>query len=442
MNKIKAKSNGLRVIVTLAITMAFLLSCAVSALAYFDRGPVTVTVGQSAVTVEQGGEVTVSVTVTPSSDSQLPGCGMPECPQSCGEKNCLNEDGECMCNGLEYKTYYADVKTESSNTAVATASYGNGTIAIRGVAAGEATITVTGMLRQYTQDSKTIKVTVNEKAAAATAKPADTAKKKEDKPSKIEVVKPEQNDNVGKNNNVVQVADEKQDKDPAQEKKEEQPEVAPAEEQPEDTPANASENGEENGTYTVNSDRGKITFVPLQDGAMGKTEMAAVAGRQAFVNFQKKDEADNILYAWEFNGMDINAPADIDMSIQINTQLQEAVKKQVGNENAVMLDFAQQGELPGKASVSLRVGDYFANGTPLQLFYYDEANEALDLQADHVVVENGYVTFPLEHCSQYLLLDGALVEAGGVSPVLLAVIAVVVIVIIIAAVVVVKRKRA
>jgi hypothetical protein len=94
--------------------------------AYFDRGPVTVDVGQSSVTVKEGESMTVSVKVTPDSDSQLPGCGMAECPQTCGDKNCLNDEGECMCNGLEYKTYVADVKTATSDAGIATASYNSG----------------------------------------------------------------------------------------------------------------------------------------------------------------------------------------------------------------------------------------------------------------------------------------------------------------------------
>ena len=56
-----------------------------------------------------GSSTTVSVSLSPASDQQTEGCGMAECPQICGEKECLDANGQCTCNGTEYKTYTTSV---------------------------------------------------------------------------------------------------------------------------------------------------------------------------------------------------------------------------------------------------------------------------------------------------------------------------------------------
>ncbi len=68
------------------ICAAVLVQCLLAApsFAYFNRGTVSLQLGQSAVSVAAGRSVSVSAAVDPIKEQQLPGCGMPECPQSCG----------------------------------------------------------------------------------------------------------------------------------------------------------------------------------------------------------------------------------------------------------------------------------------------------------------------------------------------------------------------
>ena len=64
-----------------AVCVAVLFSClfTVPSFAYFNRGTVTMQLGQTSVSVAEGRSVSVSVTVNPISEQQLPGCGMAEC---------------------------------------------------------------------------------------------------------------------------------------------------------------------------------------------------------------------------------------------------------------------------------------------------------------------------------------------------------------------------
>ena len=149
------------------LTTILVCGLAMPAMAYFDRGPVSVSLGQKSVTLKEGESVNISVKLSPSSSEQLPGCGMPECPQSCGEKECLDANGECTCAGTEYQTYYATADVSSSNTSVATASYSSGNLHVKGIGSGTATITVTAMLRQFTSETTTLTVTVQKKETSS-----------------------------------------------------------------------------------------------------------------------------------------------------------------------------------------------------------------------------------------------------------------------------------
>lgn len=369
---------------TLWIIMLLLLtgSCPAVVMAYFDRGPVKVEAGQPAVTVEEGGSVTVSVNVTPASASQLPGCGMAECPQNCG-KGCLNERGDCTCNGWQYQTYNANVQTATSNAGVATVRYSNGVVNIKGIAPGEATIIVTGMLRQYENSSQTIKVTVTAQTSANQPVASTTAA-------------------APNNSTAVPVAS---------------PIVKPVQVNADDGTAPASVAAQQNqGTevHTVMSEHGPILFVPIQqDTLLGKAQLATIMGKPESATFEKKDAAGNVLYSWTFAGKDVTAPADIDLTILISKAGTPELQKLTGGKEALYLDFYHQGPLPGRATVNLSVNHVFANGTKLNLYYYDEKSGQAKLQAANLPVANGYVSISLSHCSHYFLMAGSLASGGG-----------------------------
>lgn len=424
------KRRTLRFALLITMSVMLLGMFPTDAPAYFDRGPVTVDVGQSAVTVKEGENMTVTVKVTPDSDSQLPGCGMAECPQTCGDKNCLNDEGECMCNGLEYKTYYADVKTATSDAGIAAVSHKSGVISIKGVAPGEAAITVTGMLRQYREDSRTIQVTVTAKADAAAQQSPAVDGEPDGKP----VVKP-----VDPAPADVQ---EPADNVPAAEK----PSInepaggGPGGGTPPQSPDTAQQNAD-GGIRTVMSNHGPILFVPIRETAlMGKAQLGQVMGQQSSVTFEKKDEADNVLYSWSFDGQSVTAPADIDMTVHVSQQGTAELQKVTNGKTALYLAFSHEGPLPGAATLYLRVNNIFANGTKLNLYYFDEQNGEAQLQAESLLVENGCVSIPLQHCSQYILTEDSLDSAGGMT-LIWGVIAAVVAVSLVIVLQVVKTKR-
>ena len=135
---------------------------AVPSFAYIERGDVEIG-GESSYTLEVG--ETAELGITPYAEEHLPGCGMSDCPSTCGEKNCITEgptgQQECVCAGLEYQTYEATVNAESSDDSVATAEYDKaGHVVITAKGAGTAEVNVSAEFREYDSAEKTVKVTV------------------------------------------------------------------------------------------------------------------------------------------------------------------------------------------------------------------------------------------------------------------------------------------
>ncbi|MGI6205205.1 MAG: S-layer homology domain-containing protein [Anaerovoracaceae bacterium] len=141
-------------------TAVFFMS-ATPSFATIDRG--SVLISNPTTTVLKVGEST-TMSISPYEEQHLPGCGKADCPQICGEKDCItyiNGQPECTCGGTELQTYYAEVSPHSSDESVATVSYdGKGNVVIKAVGAGKCQISVCATFREYKSASKTINLTV------------------------------------------------------------------------------------------------------------------------------------------------------------------------------------------------------------------------------------------------------------------------------------------
>ena len=395
----------IRTLIIPILVIVFILTGTISTSAYFDRGTVGVSLGASSVSIEAGSGQSVSVSFSPSSSDQLPGCGMAECPQICGEKNCLDENGECMCNGTDYQTYYAFASVSSSNTSVASASYSNGVVYISGVSAGTATITVTASLRQFNSSSAKISVTVYEKQTEArTTQPETTARQQETTAKKqTETTTSKQNETTTKKQAETTAKQQETTTSgsgvsvkPVNENETQKNSETATE--PEGQTAADGETGEAaevlSAYQSIDSDRGMIYFVPdLTAKTVGEVT-EALAGQDAFVDFQSKDQADTVLYAWEFYGKNIKKAASTDLSLEISQNAFSGFKQDA--DKCVFIAFNDNSVLPAEGSLYIRVSEYMANDTEVNLYELKDNCEIVILDED-IAVENGYVTLNLDH---------------------------------------------
>lgn len=123
------------------------------------------------------------------------------------------------------------------------------------------------------------------------------------------------------------------------------------------------------------------------------------------VTYENK-ESDKVTYAWIFDGSKMeSSDFNIDLSLNIGTSTNKSVIDSLvsNKDTSLVLEFAHHGDLPDGTAVKVFVGDKYANGTKLTLYYFNETTKKLEEVAKDIEVVDGYITFNLDHCSEYVL---------------------------------------
>jgi len=96
----------------------------------------------------------------------------------------------------------------------------------------------------------------------------------------------------------------------------------------------------------------------------------------------------------------------------------EAIQDKLNGTNGVVMKFAENGELPGKATIQVKVDyamrEYLGSDQGLCVYYYNNQTGELELVAENLTVINDtYVEFEITHCSYYVLTATGNTSANG-----------------------------
>lgn len=349
-----------------------------------SRGTVSMALASTSVTVIKGQQATIAVTINPSSEDELIGCG---CGGFCGEECCYRPDEGCVCGGTETRNYIATMSFQAANQTIAAAKYANGTITITGYNVGQTTIQATANLRHYDNSPvQTITVTVKDASSANTGNSGSSSTGTSGQQN-TSVVAPGSQTTTGTNSSGKTQASTQQ-----------------GQSQSEGSSENTTDTASESASCAVESD----TTIPIVDGAIaGKEELLTILGQDKNITFRRMDGAGNMVYSWTFNGLDISDPEDFDMGITIAGENGKVSSDVEGIEKALYLSFAHSGALPGKAVIQVYVGDYYEDGDTLTLYYYNPDSKKSEKIASDLKVEKGYAQFTITHCSEYFFTPQA-----------------------------------
>ena len=336
------------------------------AFAYFNRGAVGVALGTQTVELAAGTTTSITVSISPASDEQTEGCGMPKCPQGCSA-SCVDENGQCRCAGKEYSTYYPSAYAVSSNSAVAVATYESGTLTVYGKQAGEATITVRASLRQYTDGEATVSVKVSGAADSQTSG----------------------------SNAFVNV-----------------PEAATS------TQADKADLVEK----TVMGRT--IRMVRICDSLDAQENLAELAGVDGDVTFWSGDTYYHPDYSLTFTGTDFNSEDLFPFStvLTVTTQAEgELYQVLSGKDCFVVVDFAQKGKLPATATVYAQANGAINDDEEVALYSYDSGSKTFVREDAQAAIVGGYASFSVSEGKTYvvscldLTVESNTVVTGGTS---------------------------
>jgi len=113
---------------------------------------------------------------------------------------------------------------------------------------------------------------------------------------------------------------------------------------------------------------------------------------------------------WIFNGKDIENVKNVDTSLNVYYDYNYNDFNSDSLEKALILDFADNGELPGVATVRIKLDyalrDYI--GENVYVYYYDKDDEKMfvDILGDSINLnDNGWFEFKINHNSAYVLTN-------------------------------------
>ena len=128
-----------------------------------------------------------------------------------------------------------------------------------------------------------------------------------------------------------------------------------------------------------------------------------------------KDQDGKFLYSWKFDKEEYEKNEfDFDLEIKFDSNNKSKIESLMKNDvKAKYVSFNYHGELPAEASIKIPVSDMYNDGQKLNLYYYNEEKNEIELVSDTIKVVNGYVNFNIDHCSDYFLTLSIVNETGG-----------------------------
>lgn len=378
-----------RAIIVAAIAVAVALSAIPlqRALAYYSFGTVGVTPGASTLTVQAGGTASTNISVNPASHNQTQGCGMAKCPQVCDSDgaieagyHCFDANGQCTCAGPSYSTYYSEVSCVSSNSGVATAYMEGSTLVVTGRSAGTATITVNASLRQWNSGSSTVTVNVTAPAGGGSTS---------NQPSGGNGGNGGAGDtgSTGGGNGDTTAPD-AATPEAAAPSASGIPQAA--------DPTTSKDDGLNE--KTVETTAGTVTTVQANSYLDTAAELKKIAGKKAQLIIWSGASSEKPDWSMTFWGEDIdpnNPNLRFDPAITVSdlgTGTAANIVKQA--KDARVMAFAYTGDLPANASVYVKAGEKYPDGTQLELFRYDAKQMVFSAEgSEKLKVDGGYFSF-------------------------------------------------
>ena len=114
-----------------------------------------------------------------------------------------------------------------------------------------------------------------------------------------------------------------------------------------------------------------------------------------------------------FNGNNITAPKDINAEISYNLANEDTLLKEI-IEDGVVINFANNGKLPGTATIRIKVTDEMKKALNMEtilVYHYDEETKELSQMTSNATYkEDGFIEFSIDHNSKYLFVNELIEE--------------------------------
>ena len=132
-------------------------------------------------------------------------------------------------------------------------------------------------------------------------------------------------------------------------------------------------------------------------------DIISVIGNKNIELIVNNYQEERLLYAWYFNSKELKSIEKFDTLVKLDALNKEKIAKITNYSEAIYLNFSHSGKLPSNTLFKVYVGDKYNDGDKLNLYFYDDNLNKLDLKKENIIVQDGYVSFEMDHCSEYIL---------------------------------------
>lgn len=139
------------------------------------------------------------------------------------------------------------------------------------------------------------------------------------------------------------------------------------------------------------------------DTTITKEYLKLIKESKRTVIFSYYNEDNKKMYSWIVNGKKIDKLLDINTSIGLNKNNVKIIKRVSNYADGIFINFKHNGSLPNGISIQIYVGDKFENRDDVNLYYYNEKNNILELKLESIKVQKEYIKFSINHCSDYFV---------------------------------------
>ena len=130
-----------------------------------------------------------------------------------------------------------------------------------------------------------------------------------------------------------------------------------------------------------------------------------------YISYIVEDYERNLTYSWQFekkneknNSVKENLVLDINLRLNIDESSEGAQNiNEMVEQKKLIVTFDHHGALPTKATVRINVKNKFSDNEKLYLYYYNPENDQIEFIDKDLKVNDGYVEFSIDHCSDYFL---------------------------------------
>lgn len=132
---------------------------------------------------------------------------------------------------------------------------------------------------------------------------------------------------------------------------------------------------------------------------------SALKGTDKSLTFSFRSENQSTEYQWTFDGAEIaDDTRTMNFQIIVDAGVQEVIDcVDTSRLSEVDLAFLHEGELPGRATVTVNLRGKLGDARTANLYYYNPETKQLEVVAENLAIEGGCVAFPMSHCSNYIL---------------------------------------